>query len=68
MIFFPSGSDFNVPIAQWIERQVADLKVGGSSPPGDADNEVRFLPRNFQRKFYGASRGHNYLLRVGFPA
>ena len=25
-----------VPVAQWIERQVADLKVGGSSPLGHA--------------------------------
>ena len=26
----------HVPVAQWIERQVADLKVGGSSPLGHA--------------------------------
>ena len=27
----------HVPVAQWIERQVADLKVGGSSPLGHAN-------------------------------
>ena len=25
----------HVLIAQWIERKIADLKVGGSNPPGD---------------------------------
>src|SRR5688500_11717460 len=30
------GSAARVPVAQWIERQVADLKVGGSSPLGHA--------------------------------
>lgn len=23
----------HVPVAQWIERQIADLEVGGSNPP-----------------------------------
>src|SRR5688572_32276992 len=32
----PPGSAARVPVAQWIERQVADLKVGGSSPLGHA--------------------------------
>ena len=29
-----------VLIAQWIERQLAELKVGGSSPPGDAKQKL----------------------------
>src|SRR4026209_1339123 len=35
----------HVPVAQWIERQVADLKVGGSSPLGHAiASPARTLP------------------------
>ena len=30
----------HVPVAQWIERQVADLKVGGSSPLGHANQQA----------------------------
>ena len=27
-----------VPVVQWIERQIADLKVAGSTPAGDTDS------------------------------
>ena len=40
----------HVPVAQWIERQVADLKVGGSSPLGHASPPAcrrRNQPRRF---------------------
>ncbi len=32
------------PVAQWIERQVADLKVVGSSPAGRATHSIRKEP------------------------
>ena len=31
-----ASPDWRVPVAQWIEHQVADLKVEGSSPFGHA--------------------------------
>ena len=43
----------HVPVAQWIERQVADLKVGGSSPLGHATQlgHTRQMDRSVRRLY-----------------
>ena len=41
----------DAPIAQWIEHQTSDLRVGGSSPPRRANLQVFSLIHNFVLDF-----------------
>ena len=48
-----------MPVAQWIERQIADLKAGGSNPPGHTTETIAIFVvcRGFETRRRSAERG-----------